>query len=268
MDKIIEKLGLIGIVPVLAIDDADTAAPLARTLCQGGLPCAEVTFRTAKAKEAIARMCEACPDMIVGAGTVLSVQQVDEALEAGAKFIVSPGFDEEVVKYCIKKGVTVLPGCATPSDVQKAAALGLTEVKFFPAEAAGGLAMIKSMAAPYKGMKFMPTGGINPGNIKKYLEDPNVIACGGSFMVCNIYLDMKDYEPILRDVRHAVDTMLDMTFVRNEHGINVFKTKMPDRAVYHMEQRGVKFDWNTAAYVPWSGLLHIEGDTICIELDR
>ena len=159
MNKVLEEFSKIGIIPVIALDNVEDAAPLAKALCDGGLPCAEVTFRTAAAEESIRIMSEQFPEMLVGAGTVLTTEQVDRAVNAGAKFIVSPGLNPKVVKYCVEKGIPVTPGCSNPSDVEVAIELGLDVVKFFPAEAAGGLSMIKSMAAPYTKMKFMPTGG-------------------------------------------------------------------------------------------------------------
>ena len=155
MNEVLEKIQKIGIVPVVVLNDAKDAAPLAKALCDGGLPCAEVTFRTEAAEESIRIMAEQFPQMLVGAGTVLTTEQVDRAVAAGAKFIVSPGLNPKVVKYCIEKGVPVTPGTANPSDVEQAIELGLEVVKFFPAEAAGGLNMIKSMAAPYTNMKFI-----------------------------------------------------------------------------------------------------------------
>ncbi len=164
MNEVLEKISKIGIVPVVVLDDAKDAKPLAEALIKGGLPCAEVTFRTAAAEESIRIMAGEFPEMLVGAGTVLTTEQVDRAVNAGAKFIVSPGLNPKIVKYCIDKGVPVTPGTSNPSDVEQAIELGLEVVKFFPAEAAGGLNMIKSMAAPYTQMKFMPTGGITAKN--------------------------------------------------------------------------------------------------------
>ena len=171
------------VVPVVVLDDADDAAPLAEALVKGGLPCAEVTFRTEAAEESIRIMSEKYPEMLVGAGTVLTTEQVDRAVAAGAKFIVSPGFDPEIVDYCLKKEIPVLPGCISPSEVAQAVKRGLKTVKFFPAEQAGGVAMIKAMAAPYTGIKFMPTGGINAKNLEDYLSFDKIICCGGSWMV-------------------------------------------------------------------------------------
>ena len=181
--NISESIEKLGVVPVVVLNDANDAKPLAKALCEGGLPCAEVTFRTAAAKDSIKIMTDEYPDMIVGAGTVLTTEQVDEAMEAGAKFIVSPGFDAEIVDHCIKNKIPVFPGCITPSEVAQAVKRELKVVKFFPAEPAGGISMIKAMAAPYVGLKFMPTGGINAKNLEDYLSSDKIICCGGSWMV-------------------------------------------------------------------------------------
>ena len=183
MNEILKELEKNIIVPVVVLDDAKDSENLAKALVQGGLPCAEVTFRTDAAEESIRIMCEKFPEMCVGAGTVLTTEQVDRAMGAGAKFIVSPGFDPEIVDYCLEKGITVLPGCITPSEVAQAVKRGLEVIKFFPAEQSGGLAMIKAMSAPYTTVKFMPTGGIHPGNVRDYLACPSIFACGGSWMV-------------------------------------------------------------------------------------
>ncbi|MBE6868347.1 MAG: bifunctional 4-hydroxy-2-oxoglutarate aldolase/2-dehydro-3-deoxy-phosphogluconate aldolase [Ruminococcus albus] len=239
MDKIVEELSKIGIIPVVVIEDTEKAVPLAKALCEGGLPAAEVTFRTAAAKDAIEAMCKACPEMIVGAGTVLTVKQAEDALAAGAKFIVSPNFDEAVVKFCLERKVAVLPGIATPSELGKAVAMGLTEVKFFPAEQAGGLAMIKAMAAPFRGVKFMPTGGLNTKNIGEYLDAPEVIACGGSFMVNKEWIAAGDFDKVRKATEAAVDIMLKVRYVGvDEEGANVFAAKKPERTLYHMARRG------------------------------
>ena len=171
------------VVPVVVLDDAEDAAPLAEALVKGGIPCAEVTFRTEAAEESIRIMSEKYPEMLVGAGTVLTTEQVDRAVAAGAKFIVSPGFDPEIVDYCMEKNIPVFPGCVSPSEVAQAVKRGLKVVKFFPAEQAGGLAMLKAMAAPYTMLKFMPTGGINTKNLKEYLGFSKILCCGGSWMV-------------------------------------------------------------------------------------
>ena len=183
MKSIEERFAELKVVPVVVLNNVKDAAPLAKALVEGGLPCAEVTFRTDAAAESIRIMTEAYPDMLVGAGTVLTTEQVDRAVEAGAKFIVSPGFDPEIVDYCIEKNIPVFPGCISPSEVAQAVKRGLKVVKFFPAEQAGGLTMIKAMAAPYNMLKFMPTGGINTKNLKEYLACDKILCCGGSWMV-------------------------------------------------------------------------------------
>lgn len=212
MNEVIKQLSLIGIVPVIKIDDAKDAAPLAKALIVGGLPCAEVTFRTAAAKEAISVISREYPDMIVGAGTVLTTAQVDDAIEAGAKFIVSPGLNPEIVKYCLSKGCPIVPGINNPSGIEQALSLGLDVVKFFPAEQSGGLNMIKAMSAPYGGVKFMPTGGVNPANVCDYLANPKIVCCGGSWMVKPEMIAAGDFAGIERLVREAVDTMLGLQF--------------------------------------------------------
>lgn len=171
------------VVPVVVLDDPKDALPLAKALTEGGLPCAEVTFRTEAAEESIRQMSREYPDMLLGAGTVLTTEQVDRAIAAGARFIVSPGFDPEIVDYCLEKGIPVFPGCMTPSEVAQGVKRGLKVLKFFPAEQAGGLAMIKAMAAPYTTVKFMPTGGISAKNLKEYLSCDKILCCGGSWMV-------------------------------------------------------------------------------------
>ena len=218
MNKIVEELGKIGIVPVIAIDDAADAALLAKALMAGGLPCAEITFRTAAAEESIRLMAEACPDMLIGAGTVLTTEQVDKAINAGSKFIVSPGLNPEIVKYCQSKNIPVLPGCCNPSDIETALSLGLTEVKFFPAEAAGGLNMIKAMSAPYGNVKFMPTGGINEKNLTDYLDFDKIIACGGTYMVTKNMIVNKEFNKIEQMTKDAVKAMLG--FEIHHVGIN------------------------------------------------
>ena len=189
---------------VVVLNDAENAKPLAKALCEGGLPCAEVTFRTGAAEESIRIMHEAYPEMIIGAGTVLTTEQVERAVSAGASFIVSPGFDPEIVDYCIEKSIPVFPGCITPSEIAQAVKRGLKVVKFFPAEQFGGVDTIKALAAPYVGLKFMPTGGINAGNIKDYLECKSIIACGGSWMVKGNIIEAKEFERIKEMTIEAV----------------------------------------------------------------
>ena len=205
MNKILEQIKSIGIIPVVVLDDAKDALPLAKALMDGGLACAEVTFRTDAAEESIRLMSKAYPDMLVGAGTVLTTEQVDRAVAAGAKFIVSPGLNPRIVKYCVEKGIVITPGCCTPSEVEQAIENGLEVVKFFPAEQAGGLAMIKAMAAPYVHMKFMPTGGLNPENVKDYLAFDRIIACGGSWMVKGDLIKAGNFDRVEQLTREAAD---------------------------------------------------------------
>lgn len=193
------------VVPVVVLEDAKDAVPLVEALVKGGLPCAEVTFRTDAAEESIRLMCEKYPEMLVGAGTVLTTEQVDRAVAAGAKFIVSPGFDAEIVDYCLEKEIPVLPGCITPSEVAQAVKRGLRTVKFFPAEQAGGLPMIKAMAAPYTMLKFMPTGGISTKNLKDYLGFDKIICCGGSWMVKGDLIKNKEFDKIAEMTKEAVE---------------------------------------------------------------
>ena len=223
MNEVLEKIQKIGIVPVVVLDDPKDAAPLAKALCEGGLPCAEVTFRTAAAEESIKIMTSQFPDMLVGAGTVLTAEQADRAAAAGARFIVSPGLNPTVVKHCMEKGLPVVPGTATPSDVETVISLGLDTVKFFPAEQAGGIAMIKAMAAPYTQMKFMPTGGINAKNLNSYLAFDKVLACGGSWMVKKELISSGQFDKIRELTREAVQTMLG--FSLKHIGINCADAK-------------------------------------------
>lgn len=208
MNDVLQQFYNLGIIPVVKIDDAKDAAPLAKALCEGGLPVAEVTFRTEAAEQAIKNMVAECPDMFVGAGTVLTTEQVDRAVAAGAKFIVSPGLNPKVVQYCLDQGVPITPGTSSPTDIEAAMELGLEAVKFFPAEASGGLAKIKAMAAPYVNMRFMPTGGISAVNLKSYLDFPKILACGGSWMVSDAMINAGEFDKIRELTREAVNTML------------------------------------------------------------
>ena len=229
MNAVLEQISKIGIVPVVKIDRAEDALPLAKALCAGGLPCAEVTFRTGAAAEAIKIMTTNFPDMCVGAGTVLNAEQVDAAVEAGAKFIVSPGLNPRTVKYCIEKNVPITPGTSSPSDIEQAIELGLDVVKFFPAEQSGGLAKIKAMAAPYVNMKFMPTGGINAKNLTSYLDFDKIIACGGSWMVPGNLINEGAWDKIEQLTREAVQTMLGFELVHI--GINSESREEADKTV-------------------------------------
>jgi 2-dehydro-3-deoxyphosphogluconate aldolase/(4S)-4-hydroxy-2-oxoglutarate aldolase len=216
--EIINKIGELGIVPVVKIDDAKDAVPLAEALIKGGLPVAEITFRTAAAEEAIRNITKSVPDILVGAGTVLNVDQVKRAVDAGAKFIVSPGFNPQVVEYCVKEKIAITPGCSNPTDIGSALEFGLDVVKFFPSEASGGLKTLKAISAPYSMVKFIPTGGINADNLVEYLSFNKVLACGGSWMVKDELIRKGNFEEITRLVREAVNLMLgfDMAHI----GIN------------------------------------------------
>lgn len=183
MNEVLKKLHDIGIVPVIAIDDAAKAVPLARALVKGGLPAAEVTFRTDAAEDAIKAIIRDVPEMLVGAGTVTTRDQADRAIAAGVRFIVSPGFSPELVKYVLSKGMNMVPGTATPGEMEQAMELGLDVVKFFPAEQNGGVAKLKAIAAPFQNLKWMPTGGVNTKNLVDYMRFDQILACGGTWMV-------------------------------------------------------------------------------------
>jgi 2-dehydro-3-deoxyphosphogluconate aldolase/(4S)-4-hydroxy-2-oxoglutarate aldolase len=202
-NEIYEQLGKHKLIPVIALDEAAQAAPLGDALLAGGLPVAEVTFRTAAAAESI-RILADRGDLLVGAGTVLTTEQLDQAVAAGAKFIIAPGFNPKVVNHAINRGVPVCPGVATPSDIEQALEHGLEVVKFFPAEAFGGLATLKAIAAPYKQMRFVPTGGIGPDNVCDYLAFDRVVACGGSWMVKPSLYAGGDFGPVQKAVAEAV----------------------------------------------------------------
>jgi 2-dehydro-3-deoxyphosphogluconate aldolase/(4S)-4-hydroxy-2-oxoglutarate aldolase len=195
MKDINQRLQEIKVVPVIAINDPNKAAQLAKVLIDNGIPCAEVTFRTEHAALAIKNMREAYPDMLIGAGTVLTTEQVNQAIASGVDFIVSPGLNPTTVKYCQQRGITIVPGVNNPSLVEQAMELGLTTLKFFPAEPSGGTAMLKALNAVYP-VKFMPTGGVNPNNVKDYLAIPAVIACGGTWMVPNNLIDSECWDEL------------------------------------------------------------------------
>ncbi|MDY3918564.1 MAG: bifunctional 4-hydroxy-2-oxoglutarate aldolase/2-dehydro-3-deoxy-phosphogluconate aldolase [Candidatus Limivivens sp.] len=205
-----ESIKAMGVVPVVVLEDAKDAKPLAKALCEGGLPCAEVTFRTAAAEESIRIMTEAYPDMLVGAGTVLTIDQVNRAVNAGAKFIVSPGFDPEIVNYCLNREIPVFPGCVTATELAMAVKAGLAVVKFFPAETSGGVAAIKALAAPYTSLSFMPTGGVNAKNLKDYLGFKRIIACGGSWMVKGDLIKAGEFDKIKELTAEAVNLVKEI----------------------------------------------------------
>ena len=201
---VLERFATMRIVPVIVIDDPVDAIPLAHALSDGGLPCAEVTLRTTGALEALRRIAAELPDMLVGAGTVLSAAQAADARAAGARFVVAPGFNPAVVEYCRSVEMPVFPGICTPTEIEMALGLGLSVLKFFPAEPMGGLAFLKAIAAPYTGVSFMPTGGIGPSNLASYLAFSRVVACGGSWMAPNDVISTKQFGRIRETTEAAV----------------------------------------------------------------
>ena len=213
IDKLVAELSNIGIVPVIKLDKVENAEKLAKALRDGGINCAEVTFRAKGADEVIRRMTKAYPDMLVGAGTVLTCEQADAAYKAGAKFCVAPGLNPKVVKHCLDKGEAFAPGVSSASEIEQALELGLDFVKFFPAEQAGGLGYIKAISAPYSTMRFMPTGGVTEENLNTYLAYNKIVCCGGSWIVPAKLLDSEDWAGITKLCRTAVDKMLGFTMV-------------------------------------------------------
>lgn len=235
---VIEKISLAGIVPVIKVENADDAVPLCKALADGGLPVAEITFRTDTAEEAIRRVHNGLPEVILGAGTVLTQEQVDRAVAAGASYIVSPGLNRDVVKYCQQIGVPMIPGTSTPSEIEAALSLGLKTVKFFPAEAVGGVKAIKAMSAPYGAVNYLPTGGINESNLLDYLSFPKVLACGGSWMVDQQAIASKDWKRIEKLTRSAVELMLGL-----ELQYIGFNSGSPEKALKDAELLGRLFGW-------------------------
>ena len=206
MNELQKKISDIGVVPVIKLSNPTRdAKPLADALCAGGVPVAEVTFRAAGAADAIRIMSESHPEMLVGAGTVMTTQQVDETIAAGGKFVVTPGFDPEIVKYCQEKGITCFPGCTTPTDYHAAYKLGLEVLKFFPAEQSGGLDKIKAMAAPFPMFKVMPTGGVNLNNLATYAAAPVIAACGGSYMCPDKLIEEGKWDEITELCKKSVE---------------------------------------------------------------
>jgi 2-dehydro-3-deoxyphosphogluconate aldolase/(4S)-4-hydroxy-2-oxoglutarate aldolase len=205
---VVNKIASMGIVPVIKINDAKDAVPLCGALTRGGLPIAEITFRTASAAEAIRRVSGEIEGVLVGAGTVLTRGQADSAVAAGAMFIVSPGLNPDVVKHCADVGIPIFPGCVTPSEIESALSLGIKVVKFFPAEAMGGIATIKALSAPFPDLMFMPTGGLNQDNFMDYLAFKKVIACGGSWMVREDLIANGEFDAIAELTRAAVNKKL------------------------------------------------------------
>ena len=212
MQEAIEKMGEVGLVPVIAIHNADDAVLMAKALLAGDLPIAEITFRTKAAEEAIERIAAGVPEVMVGAGTVLTVDQTKRAVAAGAKFIVAPGFNEKVVDYCLQNNIPVTPGVNTASEIEKALEKGLEVLKFFPAEASGGLKTIKALAGPYATVRFYPTGGINPSNLTDYITYDRIFTCGGSWMVKSDLIAAKRFDEITRLCKEAIDLVLGFEF--------------------------------------------------------
>ena len=210
MNPILTQLGHLGVIPVVVLDDAAHAQPLGQALLDGGLPCAEITFRTDAAEASIRTMSAAFPDMLVGAGTVLTVAQAETAVAAGAKFIVTPGFDTAVVDWCLARDIPITPGVMTPTEINMALNKGLNILKFFPAEAAGGVKTLKAIAAPYGGVKFIPTGGVTPANLPEYLKLPSVHACGGSWLVEKRWIVMGEFETIRQLAAEAVKVVAEV----------------------------------------------------------
>ncbi|MBN1119802.1 MAG: bifunctional 4-hydroxy-2-oxoglutarate aldolase/2-dehydro-3-deoxy-phosphogluconate aldolase [Anaerolineae bacterium] len=205
MNDVLNQIEQFGVVPVVAIENADHAPGLGRALIDGGLPCAEITFRTAAAADAIQRIASAYPEMLVGAGTVLTVEQAQKAADAGARFIVTPGFDAAVVDWCIGHNMPVTPGVMTPTEINMALNKGLNVLKFFPAEAAGGIKTLKAIGGPYGGVRFIPTGGISPANLADYLALPMVVACGGSWLVKKQMIAAGEFGKIAELTAEAVE---------------------------------------------------------------
>lgn len=211
MNPILEQIARLRIIPVVVIEDETAAEPLARALQEGGLPTMEITFRTDAARGALTRIAKSCPDVLLGAGTVLTVEQAKTAVGCGAKYIVSPGLNSRVVEYCLLNNITVTPGVVTPTEIGSAIDLGLDVVKFFPAEAVGGLPYLKAVSAPFRKMRFIPTGGIDETNLAKYLTFPPVVACGGSWMVKSDLVLAKKFDEITRLAARAVSVAAEVS---------------------------------------------------------
>lgn len=207
MNNIQTELSNIGLIPVVILNDAKNAVPLAKALCAGGIPTAEVTFRTAAAKESIAAIHKEVPQILVGAGTITSVDMAKEAVDAGAKYIVSPGLNPDVVNWCLSQNVPIFPGVATPTEIEKALSLGLTTLKFFPAELNGGISILKALASPYRSVSFIPTGGIGLRNMNDYLNLPNVAACGGSWICPADMIDRGQFDKITELCMQSITQM-------------------------------------------------------------
>ena len=208
MNNILSKIGELGIIPVVKIDRAEDAVPLGKALLAGDLPVAEITFRTSAAEDAIKALTNEIPEILVGAGTVLTIEQAEKAVNAGAKFIVSPGFNSKIVDFCLENNILITPGVNSPTQIEMALEKGIEVVKFFPAEASGGLPLLRALSGPFSEIKFIPTGGIDQTNLLSYLAHPQVLACGGSWMVKPDLLSSGNFAQITEITREAVSTML------------------------------------------------------------
>lgn len=245
---ILQAISIRGIVPVIKVNRAEDAVPLCGALARGGLPVAEITFRTDAAEESIRRVRQALPDVLLGAGTVLTTEQVDRAASAGASYIVSPGFNPRVVRHCLDRELPILPGCSSPSDIEQALEMGLTTVKFFPAETLGGLAAIKAMSAPYGGVRFVPTGGIDEKKLPAYLAFDKVLACGGSWMVKEAWISEGNFAAVESATRAAVDAMLGFSLSLKDVAALAkgepcaLKTHSVARAAAYLKQLGISPD--------------------------
>lgn len=220
MSKILEQLGICGVVPVVVLNEVKDAVPTAKALLEGGVNVIEITFRTAAAKDSIREVAESCPDMIVGAGTVITLEQCKNAVQMGAKFIVSPGFDEDVVAWCVENGIDIIPGCVTPSEIMRALKYGLIVLKFFPANVYGGISAMKALAGPFGGVKFIPTGGVNGQNLGEYISAPFVHAVGGSWLCSKADIAAGNFVKITELCREAHKSVLGFEFAHL--GINCY----------------------------------------------
>jgi 2-dehydro-3-deoxyphosphogluconate aldolase / (4S)-4-hydroxy-2-oxoglutarate aldolase len=234
MNKILEHIGLLGILPVAIVEDEKKAIPLAQALCEGGLHIIEVTFRTSAAARVIERIATGSSEMIIGAGTVLTIDQAHTAIEAGARFIVSPGFNLKIIEYCISNSIPVIPGVMTPTEIQYAIENNLEVVKFFPAEAAGGLDYLRAISAPFKEMRFIPTGGIDESTLLSYLQLPQVLACGGSWMIKSELIDSGNFDEILKLTRKAIAIMLG--FDLRHIGMNMPSVNVAEKVTAAIEK--------------------------------
>lgn len=230
----LKQLSQVGLIPVIKVENAKDAVPLCRALSEGGLPVAEITFRTQAAEEAIHQVSQALPEVLLGAGTVLTAQQADRAWQAGARYLVTPGMNPQVVNHCLEKGYPVVPGCASPADIETALSLGLDTVKFFPAEALGSIPMLKALLGPYGGMRFVPTGGISEKNLAQWLAIPQVVACGGSWMAPQDAIAEKNWGRIRQLAQQAVETMMGIEL--RHVGINLTDQTQGDEAAQQLSR--------------------------------